>query len=61
MADGLHHTKLPSHQRHGPCGEAMPTRRRGESQQSHAAEGWQGADATSMRPPCALSTTITPC
>ena len=28
MADGLRHTKLPlvPHQRHGPCGEAMPTR-----------------------------------
>ena len=41
----------------GPCGEAMPTRGRGEGRQSNAAEGWQGADATSITPPCALSTT----
>ena len=53
------HRYTPRHfnnlsRRAAPCGEAMPTRGRGEGQQSHAAEGWQGADATSIRPPCAL-------
>ena len=33
---------------------SMPTQGRGEGRQSHAAEGWQGADTTSIRPPCAL-------
>lgn len=44
-------------QRHGPCGEAMPTRGRVEGWQNHAAEGGQGADATSMIPPRTLWTT----
>ena len=57
MADGLRHTKLLSHQRRGQCGEAIPTRGRREGRQSHASRGWQGADATSMTPPRALSTT----
>ena len=45
-------------QKHGPCGEAMPTRGRGEGRQRHVAEGWQGAGATSMIPPRALSTKL---
>ena len=53
------HRYTPRHdnylsRRAGPCGEAMSTRGRGLGRLSHAAEGWQGADATSMRPPCAL-------
>ena len=44
----------PSPTAYGPCGEAMPTRGCGEGQQSHAAEGWQGTDATSMTPRCGV-------
>ena len=32
----------------------MPTRGCGEEQKSHAAEGWQGADAISMTPRCGV-------
>ena len=44
------HRYTPRHynylsRRAGPCGEAMPTRGRGERRLSRAAEGWQGADA----------------
>ena len=57
MADGC---AIPSYylsyQRHGPCGEAMPTRGRREGRESHAAEGSQGANATSMTLPCSPTT-----
>ena len=43
-----------SHQRHGPCGEALPTRGCGEGQRSHVVEGWQGADATSLTRRCGV-------
>ena len=47
------HRCTPRHNKYllrraGPCGEAMPTRGPGKGRLSHAAEGWQGADATSM-------------
>lgn len=58
MADGLRHTryltKVTAH-----VGEAMSTRGRaakaGKCMRPHAAEGWQGAAATSMTALCALS------
>ena len=40
-----------------PLSSINSHRGRGEGRQRHAVEGWQGADATSMTPPCALSTT----
>ena len=51
----------PSPKAYGPCGEAMPTRGCGEGQQSPAADGWQGADATSMTPRCGVGCRLLNC
>ena len=46
------HTAHPA-----PVAPSDSHRGRSEGRKRQAAEGWQGADATSMAPPCAVSTT----
>ena len=54
----LHRIARPTHTAHrAPVAPIDSHQGRGEGRQSHAAEGWQGPDATSITPPCALSTT----
>ena len=62
MADSLRHTKLLySYLTKGMASAARPCQREAaEGRQSHAAESWQGVDATSMTPPC-VSWTTAPC
>ena len=59
MADDLRHTNLLSHQGTvhvaGPC-QRKAAAKAGKVMWPYTAEGWQGADATSITPPCALST-----
>ena len=48
---------LVPQRRHGPCGEATPTR--GRRRPKKSCDGvLEGADATSMTPPCVLPTTV---
>ena len=53
----LLHSTPHAHTAHRAAVASIDSHRgRGEGRQRHAAEGSQGADATSMAPPCALST-----
>ena len=59
MADGWRRTKLPTHKCMAHV--ARPCQREAAAKADKVmwpdtAEGWQDADASSMTPPCALST-----